>query len=140
MDGFVTFTFNPVFMTITSDPLVPNHERKFRPTRGFLAEASLTFGNTWVMGGFGQAMFDRLDNDNPIDTLNAAPLLRTQTGISTGVFHRVDQVVFGLDYFNARYGFDARLYDPNPSDTVPPTYVDSSQVVHTVNGGATLEW
>jgi hypothetical protein len=99
----------------------------------------VTIGSTWVMGGFGQAQLDRMPSDEPIDRPNAAPLLRTQTGISTGIFHRIDAFVLGLDYFNARYGFDARVVQPMPPDG--PRYIaNSKQVVHIVNGGATLEW
>lgn len=130
MDGFVTFTFNPIYMTLADG--VPYWEREFRPTRGYLAQASFTIGNTWVMGGFGQALFDRLDNDNPIDTPGAPPLLRSQTGISTGIFHRINNVVLGIDFFRARYGFDARLVDD--------AYVDSQQTVYALNSGMTVEW
>jgi hypothetical protein len=133
MDAFEFLTFNPIF--ISRDPVVPNEKRRFRPTRGFLAEASLTIGSTWVMGGFGQAQLDRMLSDPPIDTPDGPPLLRSQTGISTGIFHRIDSFVLGLDYFNARYAFDARLVS-----TPTPHQVNSKQVIHTVNGGATLEW
>jgi hypothetical protein len=84
-------------------------------------------------------MFDRMDTDTPIETLNEPPLLRSQTGISAGVFHRIEQVVLGIDYFNARYGFDPRFFD-DTTDAAPPAYVDSEQVVHIVSAGATLEW
>jgi hypothetical protein len=137
MDGFEFLTFNPIF--VSRDPGLPNEERRFRPTRGFLAEASVTMFSTTVMGGFGKAMFDRMDTDTPIETLNEPPLLRSQTGISAGVFHRIEQVVLGIDYFNARYGFDPRFFD-DTTDAAPPAYVDSEQVVHIVSAGATLEW
>jgi hypothetical protein len=136
MDAYEFLTFNPVFISRAS--VLPNESRRFRPTRGFLAEASVTIGSTWVMGGFGQAQLDRMPTDEPIETPNAAPLLRTQTGISTGVFHRIDAFVLGLDYFNARYGFDARAVQPVAGG--PISVVNSKQVVHTVSGGATLEW
>jgi hypothetical protein len=131
MDAFVVMTFNPIF--ISQGASTPNHERKFRPTKGYLAHASLTFGNTWVMGGFGQALFDRMSIDRPLDDPAAFPLIRSHTGISGGLFHRVKQVVFGLDYFNARYGFD-------PVFTEEDGYKDVQQVVHIFNGGVTLEW
>jgi hypothetical protein len=142
MDGFTTFTFNPIYISLASEMNgreVKNYERKFRPTRGFLAQASVKFGDTWVMGGFGQARFDRMSLDIPISIVGAAPLLRTQTGISGGVFHRISHLVLGLDYFNARYGFDPR----NVSDPAAPNgsrYVEVQQMVHIVNGGVTLEW
>ena len=134
MDGFVTFTFNPIYIGQSST--LPNHEREFRTTKGFLAEASFTLGNTWVMGGFGQARFDRMDTDIPIETVDAFPLIRTQTGISAGVFHRMGHVVLGLDYFNAHYAFDPRRI----TATAGPMYVEVSQTVHIVNAGVTLEW
>jgi Gram-negative porin len=134
MDAFMTFTFNPIFIGQSSS--IPNYERKFRPTQGFLAQASFKFGDTWIMGGFGQARFNRIDSDIPIDTVDAFPLIRKHTGISTGVFHRIGQVVLGLDYFNAKYSFDPR----NVSTPDGPTYVTVSQTVHTVSGGVTLEW
>jgi hypothetical protein len=134
MDAFVTFTFNPIY--IGQGQMVPNHEREFRPMLGFLTAASVTFGNTWVMGGFGQARFDRLDTDIPIDTIDAFPLVRSHTGISGGVFHRIDHVVLGLDYFNARYAFDPRRV----GTPAGPQYVEVSQTVHIFNAGVTLEW
>jgi hypothetical protein len=134
MDGFSVMTFNPIFVGQRSD--IPNYERKFRPTRGLLAEASVTFGSTWVMGGFGQAYFDRIDTDIPIDTVGAFPLIRRHTGISGGIFHRIDAVVFGFDYFNAHYKFDpSRVAAGTAQD-----YVEVSQTVHVFNGGVTVEW
>ena len=134
MDAFVTFTFNPIY--VGQGSTVPNHERKFRPTQGFLAEASVTFGNTWVMGGFGQARFDRIASDIPLDTVDAFPLVRSHTGISGGVFHRISHVVLGFDYFNAHYAFDPRRV----GGVAGPTYVEVSQTVHIFNAGVTLEW
>jgi hypothetical protein len=134
MDAFVVMTFNPIY--VGQGNAIPNHERKFRPTRGFLAEASLTIGDTWIMGGFGQARFDRVATDSPIDTVDAFPLIRSHTGISTGVFHRLGDVVLGLDYFNAHYAFDPRLVS-SPSGN---RFVEVSQTVHIFNAGVTLEW
>jgi Gram-negative porin len=139
MDGFMTFTFNPI--AIGQDNTLPNRsDRRFRKTSGFLAEASFTLGNTWIMGGFGKALLDRDATDAPIETLEAPPLIRSQTGISAGLFHRIDSVVLGIDYFNASYAFDARFTDPDMSGPLEPTYVDSKQTVHIVNSGVTLEW
>jgi hypothetical protein len=133
-DGFSVFSFNPIYLGQAAT--VDAHERRFRPSKGFLAEASLTLGNTWFMGGFGQARLDRIDTDTPITELGAFPLIRTQTGISAGVFHRLGQVVLGLDYFNANYGFDPnRIAEGTARD-----YDQVSQVVHIINGGVTLEW
>ncbi len=135
MDGFVIFTFNPIF--ISQDPAVDSIDREFRTTQGFLAEATFEFGDTWVMGGFGKAMFDRMDTDYTQETPDVLPLLSEQTGISAGLFHRVGQVVFGLDYFNASYGFYPRLVT---NDAGLMEYVDVAQTVHVVNGGVTAEW
>jgi hypothetical protein len=139
MDGFMTFTFNPI--SIGQNTLPNRSERRFRKTSGFLAEASFTLGSTWVMAGFGKALLEREATDAPIETLEAPPLIRSQTGISAGIFHRIDQVVLGIDYFNARYAFDARFTDPDMSSgPEAPRYVDSKQTVHIINSGATLEW
>jgi hypothetical protein len=134
MDAFVVMTFNPIYVGQSST--IPSYQRKFRPTRGFLGELSVTFGNTWVMGGFGQARFDRVSTDIPLDTIDAFPLIRSHTGISAGVFHRFDQVVVGLDYFNAHYAFDPRLV----TSPTGPRYIEVSQTVHIFNAGVTLEW
>jgi hypothetical protein len=115
-----------------------NEDRRFRPTTGYLVEASVTIGTTWVMGGYGKATFDRIATDVPLDTVDGLPLLRSQTGISAGIFHRVDNVVFGLDYFRAHYGFDPQL--ASQDDGSAPRYVDIEQSMNIVNGGATLEW
>jgi hypothetical protein len=134
MDAFTVFTFNPIYIGQAST--VKGYERRFRPSKGFLVEASVTIGNTWFMGGFGQARLDRVETDTPITELGAFPLLRTQTGISAGVFHRLEQVVLGLDYFNANYGFDPnRIASGTTQD-----YDQVSQTVHIFNAGVTLEW
>ncbi len=133
MDAFEMLTFNPIF--VSRDPSLPNERRRFRPSRGFLVEASVTIGTTWVMGGFGRAYLDRMPSDTPITTPGEPPLLRSQTGISTGIFHRIDAFVLGLDYFNAHYAFDPRVV------ALPTQHTETSkQIVHTVNAGATLEW
>ena len=138
MDAFEFLTFNPIFVSRASG--IKNEQRRFRPTRGFLAEASVTFfGSTWIMGGWGQAQLDRMASDTPIETPNEPPLLRSQTGISTGVFHRIDALVLGIDYFNAHYGFDARVVQ-QPVGSGPITVVNSKQTIHALNAGATLEW
>ncbi len=134
MDAFVTFTFNPIYIGQSST--LASHEREFRTTQGFLGEASFKLGDTWVMGGFGQARFDRMGTDIPIDTVDAFPLIRSHTGISAGLFHRLGQVVLGLDYFNAHYAFDPRRVGTPEG----PQYVEVSQTVHIVNAGVTLEW
>jgi hypothetical protein len=135
MDAFTILGFNPIL--VGQSAALKAYERRFRPTRGVLAEASVTFGKTWVMAGFGRAFLDRVATDDPISTLNAAPLIRTQTGISAGLFHRIDAVVLGLDYFNAHYGFDPRLVGVVDG---PQNYVEVQQTVHIVNSGVTLEW
>ena len=139
MDAFMTFTFNPIAIG-QANTLPDRSERRFRETSGFLAEASLTIGSTWVMAGFGKALLERDATDPPIETLEAPPLIRSQTGISAGLFHRIDQVILGIDYFNARYAFDARFTDPDMAGPSAPLYVDSTQTVHIVNSGVTLEW
>jgi hypothetical protein len=135
MDAYEFLTFNPIFAS--RNPSVQAENRNFRATRGFLAEASVTIGTTWVMGGVGQAQLDRLPSDPPVAEANASPLLRTQTGISAGVFHRIDALVFGIDYFNARYGFDPRVVQPMGGQA---TVTYPGQVVNTVSAGATVEW
>ncbi len=136
MDAFSVMTFNPIY--VGQGAMVKSYERKFRPTKGFLAEASFKLGNTWIMGGFGQARFDRVASDNPIDMPDAFPLIRSQTGISTGLFHRIEGVVLGLDYFNAHYAFDPALV--SAAGTSPAHFVQVAQTVHTINAGVTLEW
>lgn len=142
MDGFLFLSFNPIIVGQASEDAAGNplnsDDRRFRPTRGFLVEGSVTFGDTWVMGGYGKASFDRVATDFPLDRVDALPLLRSQTGISAGVFHRIDNVVVGLDYFRAHYGFDPQL--ASQDDGSPPRYVDIEQTVNIVNGGVTLEW
>jgi hypothetical protein len=133
MDAFSVFSFNPIYLGQAS---IGPHERRFRPSKGFLAEASLTLGDTWFMAGFGQGRLDRIPTDTPINELGAMPLIRTQTGISAGAFHRLGHVVLGLDYFNASYGFDPnRIAVGTTRD-----YDQVSQTVHIFNAGVTLEW
>jgi hypothetical protein len=67
-------------------------------------------------------------------------LVRSHTGISAGVFHRIDQLVLGLDYFRARYDFDARIVDPDDPGPILPVVVEPEQTVQIVNAGVTVEW
>lgn len=139
MDGYEFISFNPIIMSQASlhpdGTQVQGYERRFRTAKGFLVEASVTLGSTWVMGGFGQALLDRIPEDAPIET-PGAPLLRTQTGISAGVFHRIENIVIGLDYFNAHYGFDPL----NVGTLEARQFANIEQRVNIVNGGVTLEW
>jgi hypothetical protein len=135
MDGFEFLTFNPILVG-QADGL-KSEERRFRPVKGILAELSVTFGGTSIMGGFGQTFLSRIATDKPIDEVNAFPLIRTQRGISAGVFQRIDNIVIGLDYFNANYGFDPNVVQDG---TEAPRAVQVSQNVNVLNGGVTLEW
>ena len=139
IDAFEFLSFNPIIMSQRSQNAdgtqVQPHERRLRTGKGFLAEASVTVGSTWFMAGFGQGRLDRIPEDAPLETPNA-PLIRTQTGISAGVFHRIEHVVIGLDYFNAHYTFDP----VNQGTLEAPMYASIDQRVNIVNGGMTLEW
>lgn len=140
MDGFMLFTFNPVVVSLSP---AQSYQAKFRPTKAYLIQAAGHFTeNAWLSLGFGQSLFDRVEGDAPITTLDQPPLLRRQTGMSAGLYYRVGHVVFGLDYFRASWGFDDRYITP-PSSAPPGTtfgVVKSKQTVQTVNGGVTLEW
>lgn len=140
MDGFTILTFNPVQVS-----LAPAHayEAKFRPTKAYLLQAAGHFtDDAWLSLGFGQSLFDRVEGDAPMTTLDQPPLLRRQTGISAGFYYRMQNVVLGLDYFRASYGFDARYITPPPGSPAGATYavVQSKQTVQTLNAGVTLEW
>lgn len=143
MDGYEFLSFNPIIMSQrNSNPTpdggsvpVPREERRLRTAKGFLVEVSVTVGSTWFMAGFGQAHLDRIPEDAPIEA-PGTPLIRTQTGISAGVFHRLDDVVIGLDYFNADYRFDP----VNVATLEAPQFEDIQQRVNILNGGVTLEW
>jgi hypothetical protein len=137
MDGFTFLTFNPVLMGLGSGADLNNEDREFRPSTGLLAEAKVTFGDTWVMGGFGQASFERVDSDPALDASDNFPLPAAQRGISAGVFHRMGDVVFGLDYFNAHYDFDPVLVAQDDGTSM---FEEPEQAVHFVSGGMTLEW
>lgn len=136
MDAFDLMPFNPIYFG--QGTTVPNEERRFRPVSGLLAEASVTLADLTLMAGYGKTSLDRIATDIPIDTVDAFPLIRSQQGLSAGAFYRVDSVVFGLDYFNAHYGFDPRL--TSQTDGSAPRYEQVSQVVNIVNAGVTLEW
>lgn len=139
LDAFELLTFNPILvgqaMTNADGTQVQREQRRFRTSKGFLVEASVTLAKTTIMAGFGKAFLDRIPEDGPI-TAPGRPLIRTQTGISAGVFQRIDSVVIGLDYFNAYYGFDPR----NDGAADAPRFVAIDQRVNIVNGGVTLEW
>jgi predicted porin len=139
MDGYEFLSFNPIVMSQRSQnadgTVLQPQDRRLRTAKGFLVQASVTLGNTWFMGGFGRGILDRIPEDAPIETPNT-PLLRTQTGISAGVFHRIENVVIGLDYFNAHYGFDP----VNIGTLDARLFANIEQRVNIVNGGVTLEW
>jgi predicted porin len=141
MDGFQLFPFNPIYVSLA--PEQP-YEAEFRPTRAYLLHVAAHFTKEgWVSLGYGQSLFDRLDGDPPITTLDQAPLLRSQTGISAGVYYRVGgSVVFGVDYFRASYGFDDRhiTAPPGSPEGATAAIVSSHQTVHALNAGTTLEW
>lgn len=134
MDAFTIMTFNPIYVSLSTTP----DKIEFRPSTAFLLQGSYQLGDSWLSLGYGKTMLERLDTDGDPAAPDSPPLLRTQTGISAGLYHRIDQVVLGLDYFNAHYGFDAR-YVTNPAGGAP-IGEENSQTVHTVNGGVTLEW
>jgi hypothetical protein len=143
MDAFEFLSFNPIIFGRASqlpDGMggmreVETQEIKLRTSKGFLAQASITFGRTWVMGGFGRALLDRIREDGPLETPNLA-VLRTQTGISAGIFHRIDNAVIALDFFNADYGFDPL----NTGTLAEWNFIRIKQRVQVVNAGITLEW
>lgn len=135
LDAFMLLGFNPVALSLGP---VPNQEKQFRTVTAFLVQAAYYLGASWLSVGFGRAMLDRVEGDYALSEVDKPPLLRTQTGISAGVYHRIKSVVLGLDYFNASYSFDARrVTDPNGG---APIAEQPAQVVHAVNGGITLEW
>ena len=133
LDAFEFLSFNPIIVGRATQ--VPQ-DIELRTSKGYLAHAMFTFRSASVMAGFGQALLDRIPEDGPLETPNTATL-RTQTGISAGVFYRIDNAVIGLDYFNAHYGFDPL----NTADTAEaPVFVDIEQRVQVVNSGVTVEW
>lgn len=133
MDQFVVFTFNPIFI---GQQQVPSQERKFRPTQAFLLHAKADIGDSWLSLGYGKTLMDRVDTDPDISEIGAIPIIREHTGISVGVYHRIDNIVLGLDYFNADYNFDAHVVNLPTG----PVAQDADQNVNIVNGGVTLEW
>jgi hypothetical protein len=139
MDAFEFLSFNPIIVGRASQlpdgTQIPTEDIELRTSKGFLAEASFTLGSTWVMAGYGQALLDRIPEDGPLETPNLA-VLRTQTGISAGVFHRIDNAVIGLDYFNAHYGFDPL----NTGTATEWKFIEIEQRVQIVNAGVTVEW
>lgn len=140
MDGFIIFPFNPILASLAP---AEAHEAKFRQTKAYLIQAAGHFTpDAWLSLGFGQSLFDRTEGDPDITTLDQAPLLRRQTGISAGFYYRLTNVVLGLDYFRASYGFDDRSITPPPEAPPGTTYavVSSQQTVQVVNAGVTLEW
>lgn len=133
---FVLMTFNPIF--VGQDPVLSSEDREFRPTQGFLVQAKGEIGNSWITLGYGQTNLDRIDTDPDILEPDAIPIIRSHTGISVGLFHRINNIVLGLDYFNAAYDFDARVV--TDSDTGALLTEDQDQQVNIVNGGVTVEW
>jgi hypothetical protein len=141
MDGYQLFTFNPILVSLS--PAEP-YLAKFRPVKAYLIQVAAHFTpDGWVSLGYGESLFDRVEGDPPIETLDQPPLLRRQTGISAGVYYRLGgNVVLGLDYFRAKFGFDERYITPPAGSPAGATaaIVESQQTVHALNGGATLEW
>jgi hypothetical protein len=143
LDAFEFLSFNPIIAGRASSvpdgmggtiPVQP-HEIELRTSKGYLAHAMFTLGPASVMAGFGQALLDRIPEDGPLEAPMTA-MLRTQTGISAGVFYRIENAVIGLDYFNAHYGFDPL----NTGTLEAPNFIDIEQRIHVVNSGVTVEW
>ncbi len=132
---FVVLTFNPIALSLGGRP---PQEQKFRNITAWLAQAAYTLGTTTLNAGFGQTILDKVDNDPALADVGAIPRLTQQTGISVGLYHRIDNVILGLDYFNADYDFETRLImDPNTGAVVPE---ENAQNVNFLNAGVTLEW
>lgn len=140
LDGFLVMSFNPIQQGIS--PTQP-YLAEFRPTKAYLVQAAYHFFDAWVSLGFGQSLFDRVDTDPPQMDLDSPPIIRSQTGISAGLYYRLGlHVVLGVDYFQARYGFDKRYITPPAGAPAGSTaaIVEPKQVVNILNGGVTLEW
>ncbi len=139
LDGFSVFTFNPIYTGLAPKAA---YQAEFRPTTAFLIHAVGHILDGWVSLGFGRSSFDRVGSDPDINEIDVAPVLRSQTGISAGFYWRFGQVVAGLDYFRASYGFDERRVTPGPEAPAGTAYaiLRPKQDVNTLNGGLTLEW
>lgn len=139
MDGFLLLTFNPILVGLAPQQA---YKAEFRPTKAFLLHAVGHIADGWISLGYGKSMFDRVDTDPPPTTLDAAPVIRSQTGISVGAYYRFGQVVLGVDYFRADYAFDKRYITPpmGAPAGVTAAIVKPKQGVNIMNAGVTLEW
>jgi len=102
-----------------------DENQELRQFDGYYAQAMLTFGKTDVSLGAGVNRVHETDFDkNPTAPNARANIIKTQRGISAGVFQRWEAITFGVEYFRADY-----------------TWVyDNSQGINFFNGGATFKW
>ena len=149
LDAFIILPFNPVIIGTATEPdVVPT----LRDSIGYLAMARYNFGDAWISLGYGQALLDRVDGDPGLTVPDQNAVLREQTGISAGIYYRVGQVIFGIDFFNADYKFDDRVvtdetglsqqfaFDPNLDENVPVLVEPLSQNINFLSAGVTMEW
>jgi hypothetical protein len=92
---------------------------------GYYGQVMLTFAKTDISFGAGVNRVHETDYDKaPLPPAMRANIIKTQRGISAGVFHHWEAVVFGVEYFRADY-----------------TWVyKNTQGINFFNAGATFKW
>ncbi len=102
-----------------------DESQDLRTFDGYYVQLMATFGQTDISLGAGVNRVRETDVDKkPEPPAARANIIKTQRGISTGVFHRWEAITFGVEYFRADY-----------------TWVyENSQGINFLNGGATFKW
>ncbi len=96
-----------------------------RKADGYYAQFMLTLGATDIALGAGVSRIKRSPYDESGgSTGTPANLIKSQRGISVGLYQHWDKVVFGLDYFRADYTW----------------YANNKQALNFISAGATLHY
>jgi hypothetical protein len=90
-----------------------DEQLNLRAADGYYGQFMLTLGGTDIALGAGMSRIKRTDYDESGGSTGVpANLIKSQRGISVGVYQHWDKVVFGIDYFRADYEWFAGNQQP----------------------------
>lgn len=123
-----------IWVALENYPVFSDDKLVLRKQKGVLGMAALNFGHTKIAAGVGETLIGTTPNDNFLGANPTPNFPNRQLGYSAGIYQGVlDDLVLGLDYFNAntRWNITPTANDPTQS------YIPK-QSVSFINLGATL--
>jgi hypothetical protein len=120
-----------LYIPMENSPLFSDEHGILRQTRGWVALAGVTIGNTKIAGGAGASqLYTTITETEPFPTLT---IPKQQVGISAGVYHTFHGViVVAVEYFRGTY----QWYDS--TDPTSGAVRENRQGVNFFNAGLTL--